>query len=310
MIFCAARSRSSVAFAGHAHNACVFEQILAHLRRVHAADVEEHPRVERALGLQAAHAGDSVERPGEQVAAIGVGLAHLLGFVLAVEGFDGALLQKAAHAGQAVLIQLIGRVEDRLGRGQIAHAPARHGHALGKAVHRGDAVADGGIAAHADAFDSVVDELFIDLVAEHVDVRVAQHERFEDVGLVLVEDTAGGVIGIVDDEQAGLVGAGRLKRFGGDAVVLLIVELDLDGDAARGLHDRLIGHPRRVEHEHLVALIQDGLYGEIDGVLAAGGDENAVFVVLQPVLLAQLLRDGRAQLGKARPHDVVRDSRA
>lgn len=100
--------------------------------------------------------------------------------------------------------------------------------------------------------------------------------------------------------------AGRLSSFGGDAVVLLIVELDLDGDAARGLHDRLIGHPRRVEHEHLVALVQDGLYGEIDGVLAAGGDEDAVFVVLQPVLLAQLLRDGRAQLGKARPHDVVR----
>ena len=176
--------------------------------------------------------------------------------------------------------------------------PASHGEGFGHAVDDDGVI----IRFFGERSDAVVpslsvDELFIDLVAEHVDVRVAQHERFEDVGLVLVEDTAGGVIGIVDDEQAGLIGAGRLKRFGGDAVVLLIVELDLDGDAARGLHDRLIGHPRRVEHEHLVALVQDGLYGEIDGVLAAGGDEDAVFVVLQPVLLAQLLRDGRAQLG-------------
>ena len=50
----------AVGGAGHAYHAGLFHQVLAHLLRGHAPDVEEHPGVESTLGFEAADAGDSV----------------------------------------------------------------------------------------------------------------------------------------------------------------------------------------------------------------------------------------------------------
>ena len=164
---------------------------------------------------------------------------------------------------------------------------------------------DRGIGAHADALCPIVDQLLIHLVAEHVHLRMAQHKGLQNIGLVLVKNTSGGVVGVVDDDKAGLVGAGSLQSLGGDAVILLIIQLYLDGYATGSLNDRLVGHPCGIQHHHLVSLVENGLHRQIDGILAAGRYYDAVDVIVQIVFLSQLLLNGLTQLRQAGAHHIV-----
>ena len=120
-----------------------------------------------------------------------------------------------------------------------------------------------------------------------------------------MEDAAGGVVGVVDDQQPGLVGAGILQGLGGDLVVLGVIQLHLHGDAAGGLDDGFIGDPGRVQDDGLVPLIQQGLHGQVNGVFPAGGHQNAVLVPVDAVFLQQLFPDGGPELRQAGAHHVV-----
>ena len=101
-----------------------------------------------------------------------IDLPHVLDLPLAAEGLHSALLQKTAHAGQTVLVELVGHVVHRLGGGQVAHPPAGHGHALGKAVHGDDPFPDGGAGGHADAMPAV-DDALVHLIGEEVHLGVS-----------------------------------------------------------------------------------------------------------------------------------------
>ena len=73
-------------------------------------------------------------------------------------------------------------------------------------------------------------------------------------------------------------------------------EVDPREVAARELRHRLVGDPRRVEQDDLVALVDQRLEGLVQRLLAAGGDDHLVGVGVDAVA-AELRRDRRLEFG-------------
>lgn len=86
------------------------QNVVAHLVGGHV-HIEGHPGVEGALGHLTVHARDGVEPAHKGIAPALVALTHGLYFIRDAEGLHRALLQKAAHAGDALLVQPLA-VED------------------------------------------------------------------------------------------------------------------------------------------------------------------------------------------------------
>ena len=120
-----------------------------------------------------------------------------------------------------------------------------------------------------------------------------------------MQDAAGGVVGVVEDQKPGLFCAGALQNVTGDPVVGLVIQLYLDGDSACGLDDGLIGDPGRIQDDALLSGIQRGAYCQEDGVFTAGGQENAGLVTVDVVIPLELSGDGVAQLRNTGTHHIV-----
>ena len=148
-----------------------------------------------------------------------------------------------------------------------------------------------------------VDQLLVDLVGERVEVVVTA-DIGDEPERIPIEHRAGGVRGGVDHDQLrpgadGLEeGVVDLEGFGGERVV--------PGDGACELHAGLVGDPRRIEDERLVARVQHGLHRLVDGVFRPAGDDHLALLRGKAVLAGDLLRDRGRQRGYPGARGVMR----
>ena len=134
---------------------------------------------------------------------------------------------------------------------------------------------------------------------------MALHERGQRLRLVLMQDAAGGVIGVVDDDEPHLRRVVLLQQRLRQPVVVRRGQRDLYGFGTGGDDDGLIGYPCRLRQQDLVAMVQHSLDRQINGHLAARRYQNTVSLCLDAVLPQQLLLYLLPQLRDARAHHVM-----
>ena len=114
---------------------------------------------------------------------------------------------------------------------------------------------------------AVVDELFIDLVGD--DVELLFHGQRGDLLKRFTRDHAAeGVAGAVEDKHLGLVGDARRDLLGADDEAVLVVAGHEHRHAAHHLHHLGIADPVGRGDEHLVARVAEGERNVQDTLLA------------------------------------------
>ena len=266
--------------------------------------------VERALGQLAGEPLGLVDEAVRQAAAGVVFVDHGANVLVAAgDGRGGGVLGDGVGVGRGMALEGGHGLDDLLGAGGVADAPAGHGIGLGNAVDDDglllDLRAEGGDAA---VLFVVVDELFVDLVGD--DVEAALHGQIGD-GLKLraAPDAAVGVVGRVDDERLRPVGDVGTQHVGGDDEVVLLAAAHHHRHAAGHAHHLGIAQPAGRGQKHLVAGIEQHAQGCEDGLLRAAGDDHLRGRVVHAVVQMELFADFLAQIQRARHGRVARDAR-
>jgi len=177
----------------------------------------------------------------------------------------------------------------------IAHAPAGHGEALGKAVDDGDAVRvllppDD----DARRLVGLVDELVVDFIGD--DEQAAIQRPFHD-GVAFGHGITGarGVGRRVEDEYFGLRGQCGFELFHRHFEALRGRGLDRDRHAAVQVDHVGIAHPVRRGDEHFVAVIEQGGEQVVQGLLAAIAGDGTVRRDVDAVRALKVTGDGFPQ---------------
>ena len=171
-------------------------------------------------------------------------------------------------------LQVGGGLDDVGRADHPAHAPAGHGVGLGDAVEDDHLVAElrhrGGDGGERHA---VVGQVLVDLVGDHPQA-LGRGPLADLLDLLRRVHGAGGV-GRGDEEQdLGALREGRLQLVHGDQVALLRAGENLHRHAAGQPDGLRVGGPERGRNNDLVARIQQGGEGVVDGLLAAVGHQH------------------------------------
>ena len=167
----------------------------------------------------------------------------------------------------------------------LGHAVDDHG-LLGELRHR---LQDRGEARVA------VDQVLVDLVGEDPQA-VLQGPAADRLDLLGAVDRAGRVRRRDEQQHLGALGPGRLQLLHRGQVAGGLVGDHVDRHAA-GQLDRLgVGGPVRGRHDDLVAGVQQGREGVVDGLLAAVGDQYLVRRDRHAGVAQRLVRDRLLQL--------------
>jgi|GEM_PF-5788933 len=144
-------------------------------------------------------------------------------------------------------------------RHAIGQFPARGVVGLAEREHREAARPQLGVTQHALVHAAVIHHVLVHLVREHQDVGVAGQRR-QGVDVLRAQHRAAGVVGSVDDDQAG---TGRQRVFHLLPVHVEVRQLqrNMDGLAPRQADGRVVGIIGRVEHDYFVARGHAGLDG-------------------------------------------------
>ena len=121
-----------------------------------------------------------------------------------LERRDRCRLADRAGVGRALRLDL-GHRADQLGRAAgIADPPAGHGIGLGDAVHGEAAIAQPRLERGGrDELHAVVEEVLVDVVGQHPDVRVGDQHVGQRAQLVGIVGGTGRIVGRVQDEPLG-----------------------------------------------------------------------------------------------------------
>ena len=194
----------------------------------------------------------------------------------------------------------VGRGLDHVGRADHpADPPAGHGIGLGHPVQHDAAVGDlRGDHGHGHEPGVAVDEVLIDLVGDHPQALLGGPAA--DLGYQLGRVDGPGGVGRRDEQNdLGPLGAGRLELLDADQVAGALVGHHGHRDAARQRDGLRVGGPVRRGHEDLVAGVEQGGEGLVDGLLAAVGDQHLGRLDAEAAVPRGLGRHGLAQLGQA-----------
>jgi hypothetical protein len=142
---------------------------------------------------------------------------------------------------------------------------------------------------------TVVDDLLVHLVCENEEI-VMLRQVGDSRELRFVEDAPGRVVRRIDDDATGCRGDGCCQRLGGDAEVVVRVELDLDGAAAGQVDHRDVRDPGGVKDEDIHSRLDERQDRLEERGFAARRDDHAVHRIdLDPVVVLELGGDRAAQ---------------
>ena len=229
--------------------------------------------------MAAHHAGDLLELFHHSVPAACVllpdGVEVLRPHV--VEGGGGHLID-GGH-GQTGLTELERLAHELLVPGEDAPYPGpAGGKALGDSVddhHVLRRIVEGGQGLEGAA---VIDELPVGLVADNEEA-VLLGDVHHHAHLLMGEDRAGRVAGVDADDGPGAPGDFRDDLLPA-GVVIAVLGGGVDGvdDRAAGVDHGVVVGIVGLGDEDLVAVLQDAVEDDLDGLAAAGGDEDLVLV--------------------------------
>ena len=195
----------------------------------------------------------------------------------ALQSLQCGLHREVAEATHGMLVQDLDHVHDLPGRTDIAQTPACHGRGLGKAIDGDHVICPADNGRWADVLGPVIDDGTVHLVGQD-EQAVIQGKVHHAFGLLLREDTAGGVVGVVDDQQPG-TGRDRLfQGFPGDTILLFKVQLHAHRHTARRRHNGCVGDPTGVQDHDLLPLtgVDERADGLVDGAFAAGRHQDMI----------------------------------
>ena len=144
-----------------------------------------------------------------------------------------------------------------LGEDAVAQAPARHGVALGEAVEQYGAFLHAWETHDAGVF-SGIDDVLVNLVGEDVEVVVFADHLGDGAKLIGVEHCASGVLGRVDDDEAGVLVDVGFEVVQVGVVGLLLKEAHGDGLGAAEADHGLENGEAGVGVNHLVTGVGQG----------------------------------------------------
>ncbi len=227
-------------------------------------------------GAERFEAGEAhvIEATNDEVAAKFVFATHRGDVAFAMlESLDGGVLSHGVGAEDGVLVHLHHGVGERGWSACIADAEACHGESLGKPVQEDGSFAHSGKRGDGDVFCVVVGEFRVDFVGEYDEVvfdakRGDAFEFFAGLG------GSGGVAGKVHHERARARGDALLELLGCEAEVVGGEGGHGNGDAVCEGDTGVVGDVARLVVQHLVAGVDDGAKGEINGFGNADGDDD------------------------------------
>ena len=150
----------------------------------------------------------------------------------------------------------------------------------------------------------VVEDVFVDLIAEDVEIELLGHGT-DGVDLVALQHAAGRIVGATCHQRLGLFGDVRPQLCLGDAEIRLCGQRHMHGDAPVQLHHGRIAHPRRVEDHHLVAGIEERGQRGVDRPLAARRHHDLIRRHMDVVLTRQLGRNRLQQRRRPKRGGIV-----
>lgn len=231
---------------------------------------------------------------------------HLLGsFVAAGEGGDGGSLGYCADARGHLTLELVDSLGDVERRADVAHAPTRHGVALGHAVCDDCAVLHSFHLSHGEMFLTIGNHV-IDLVAEYENLWVLAEDGCESLELLFGVHATRRVGWGAEDEELCLGSDCGFELLRAHLEVLLDACRD-DYALALGEDDLLsVGDPVWSREDDLVALVDDGQDDVDEAVLAAGGDDDLVDIVVEAEPVFHAGDDSLAEIRVTRDWGIVR----
>ena len=243
---------------------------------------------------------DSVKPLNDSLAAAVEGLVHLVdGVEGARDSFKCCQLGDVVDVRGHVRLQIGCRLGDVGGGNHPAHAPAGHGVGLGHTVENDGVLSQGGHSLDdGGEGHAVVGEVLINFIGEHDDALL-QRPLANSLGFFGGIDRTGGVRGGYKNQGLGGGGVGCLQHVGGDLVFLVGSREDLDRVAASQADSLGVGSPVGGGQQHIVALINDGGKGLVDGLLAAVGHDDLGGVNIDTGITLGLLNDCLLEGGQA-----------
>lgn len=261
--------------------------------------------VEGALGQLAVNAWDLLQPFNQDLAPTSELLPHGDDVVLrSIQGRDDGSLGEGVGTGDAVHHQLDDVLHQWLGQDPIAQPPTRHGVALGQTVQKDGSFLRPG--QRCDAYVvTIVDKVFVYLVREDVEVVPLLHNISDDQGLLRTQNGATGVVGRVENDDAGpRVDQGRqLLQVG--VLVVLFQEAHRDRPRCAATDHGLENGEAWVRVNNLGILLRQSEDSEEHDRLGTGRDDHLTPVHIDAAAPADILGYAPAHLGEARRWHIV-----
>ena len=213
--------------------------------------------------------------------------------------FKGGTLGDVVDVGGHVGLQVGGCGDNVARANHPAHTPTGHGVGLCHAVENDAQVSELGYCLQdGDCLNTVIGEVFVNLVGQHENT-LGQCPFADGAGFLFGVDGTGRVGGGDEDKCLGGGGVCGFELLDGDLVVLVATGENLDGVATCQADAFGVGGPVGGGQQDVVAFVDDGCKGLVDGLLATVGDDNLGGVNLYAGVAQGLFRDGLLQFGKA-----------
>ena len=107
--------------------------------------------------------------------------------------------------------------------------------------------------------------------------------------------SAGGVVGVREDQQLGLGRDGGPQLVGSQAELILGAGGNVHRNAAGQLGDRLVADEAGLRDDDLIPRLHQGADGQVDGLAAADGDQDIFLFIVQFKPAGQVVADLAAQ---------------
>src|SRR6516162_7676380 len=252
--------------------------------------------VERATRLHAAKPRQAIERRNDHFAALGKRSHHAMDrLARTLQRGDAGELGGRVDAGMAVDREPLGRAEQRLWPDPIAEPPAGHRIGLAPPVEQNHPVADRGVAEQADMLGAIIEDLAVDLVAEHGDLGMALEPGDQPVELAARHDSTGRVGRAVDDQEPRPRGDFVEYFLGAERKAGAFVQRDRHRGGAGETDYALVDREARVRIEDLDPRLAEHQDGKEHRDLAARNDEHEVGGDLDTVAAEEVGRHRGAQ---------------
>ena len=232
-----------------------------------------------------------------------------VGFQPALQRLHRGILPRRRRAHDRVLMHAHHHIQNLPRRAGIAHAPARHGKRLGKAIQRDRPLPHARNRRERDVRPAGIRQLGIDFVGNHHNIRAVQRLR-KRLHVLRLHHAAGGVVRIWEDDRLGSRRKLRPQHLRRQTEAILRRRLHRHAHAAGEHHAGHIGYIAGIGNQHLIARLNQRAQRKINALARADRDHNLARGIIAHAEARLILGNQARQLLKPAVRRVVRVPRA